>query len=219
MYTQTDVRGAGTLVILVLLCIAVFVTRCDPEEGTIEIRPEPAHAQERVTPQLALARVCASEIGLREPHPRECAAIHQMLLRRAATAYRGSSFEYAAARYSASVFNLERRDTRAYVAHLRPDGREPEGWPESVMVRQRDGTVLVRRHAPWHAFRERWLELYETAGLIIAGEIPSACPEAPDHWGMRSGIDLERALSAGWTEIACTRADGTPTRNAFWRIP
>ena len=67
---------------------------------------------------------------------------------------------------SLAVFDLTRRDTRAYVAHLSPDGREPAGWPAFVST----GRGMVR-HAPWSAYRARWLSLYEAAGRIVRGEI------------------------------------------------
>jgi hypothetical protein len=189
-----------------LLLFGLCVATCAPDcRGT---------SQERIPDQLVLARVCASEVGL-QGAPEECAAIHATLVGRAAGPYRGASFAYAAGRYSAGVFDIARRDGRAWVAHLRPDGHEPEGWP-TVITRQ--GTE--RRHAPWHAFRGRWMALYEAAGRVLAGEVTSACGgRVPDHWGMRTGVDWERATRAEWIELECTRADGSPTRNAFWRVP
>jgi hypothetical protein len=48
----------------------------------------------------------------------------------------------------------------------------------------------------------------------VRGEIESPCVGRVDHWGMRSGIDWERARRAGWEEVDCG-----DTRNAFWRVP
>lgn len=165
---------------------------------------------ERIDDQLALARVCASEIGFGGA-PDECAAIHDVLSRRASRW--DTSLSWAARTYSNRVFDRDRRDGRAYIAHLRPDGRRPEGWPEVTTVR-RGGASRVVRHAPWGAFRERWLGLYEAAGRIVRGEIRSPCRDAVDHWGMRHGVDMERARRAGWLEVDCG-----PTRNAFWHVP
>lgn len=214
--TPRPVTGNHWLWGLWALCLLIStgLVRCDTEELEVEIRPEPAAAQDQLTPQLALARVCASELGF-DGALEECAAIYAVLVRRGREHYHSADFVYAARTYSNSVFDLERRDGRAYVAHLRPDGREPAGWPAYVSTRR--GMV---RHAPWTAYRARWLALYEGAGAVVRGEIPNACAgDAADHWGMRGGVDLERATRAGWIEIDCRREDGTPTRNAFWRVP
>lgn len=165
---------------------------------------------ERIDDQLALARVCASEIGL-SGSALECAAIHDVLARRARRW--DTTLAWAARTYSDRVFDRERRDRRAWIAHLRPDGRMPAGWPETTTVR-RDGAERVVRHAPWGAFRRRWLRLYGEAGRIVRGEIASPCQASVDHWGMRHGIDMERARRAGWSEVDCG-----PTRNAFWHVP
>lgn len=169
-----------------------------------------AQHRERIDDQLALARVCASEIGFSGAFD-ECAAIHDVLTRRASRW--DTTVAWAARAYSNRVFDRERRDRRAWIAHLRPDGRRPDGWPEMTTVR-RGGASRVVRHAPWGAYRDRWLELYEAAGRIVRGEIRSPCRGAVDHWGMRHGVDMERARRAGWTEVECGG-----TRNAFWRVP
>jgi hypothetical protein len=96
---------------------------------------------------------------------------------------------------------------------LRPDGSEPARWP-TMIVALREGVHRVLPHAPWEVFRVRWLRLYADAGRVVRGQQPCPCEFPVDHWGMRSGIDLERAQRAGWIEVACG-----PTRNAFWRIP
>jgi hypothetical protein len=169
-----------------------------------------AQYEPRITDQLALARVCASELGF-DGAVEECAAIHQVLTGRARRLE--TSFRSAARIYSDRVFDRERRDTRAYVAGLRPDGRRPSGWPDLVTVR-RGGVSRVVRHAPWGHYRARWLRLYEDAGRIVRGEVTSPCQGEVDHWGMRHGVDMERARRAGWTEVDCG-----PTNNAFWRVP
>jgi hypothetical protein len=175
--------------------------------------PSIAEAQavtEYISPQLALARVCASEIGL-TGSPEECAAIHSVIRRRADRM--GWSFIWAIRAYSTRVFDRERSDPRQWVAHLRADGRQPAGWPTSITVRRR-GEARVVRHAPWGAYRERWLTLYRAAGQIVRGEIHPQCQRPVDHWGMRHGVDFERAQRAGWDEVDCGE-----TRNAFWAVP
>lgn len=174
------------------------------------VEPRSDRREPRVDSQLALARVCASEIGL-TGEPSECAAIHDVLTRRAERSR--ASLLWMARAYSNRVFDRDRRDARAWVAHLRPDGRRPDGWPTVVTVRRR-GEVRTVRYAPWAAYRERWLALYDAAGLIVQGEIRSQCEAPVDHWGARHGVDWERAQRAGWEEVDCG-----DTRNAFWRVP
>lgn len=179
------------------VAIGILIAACAARALSQESAPPP-----RIGDQLALARVCASEVGIRivnEASIRECAAIAAVLRGRS------SGIESGARRYSGRVFDLERRDRRAYVAFLRPDGREPAHWPAY-------GT-RGRRHAPWGAFRDRWLALYHAAGEIVQGRLEHACSSVPDHWGARYGVDLERARRAGWTEADCGE-----TRNAFWLV-
>lgn len=176
----------------------------DPLDQPAErVAPEP-----RITDQLALARVCASEIGLHWVVPAagattpaflECAAIARVLRGRA------SSIRSGAQRYSRRVFDRTRAGRRAWLVHLRPDGRRPLHWPDA-------------RVANWSYSRRRWLALYEAAGRIVRGELVDVCASDIDHWGMRSGVDLERAVRFGWTEVDCAAGDAV-TRNAFWHVP
>lgn len=157
----------------------------------------PVRGQERLDDQLALARVCASELGLHsgataETHV-ECAAIARVLRGRA------SSIRSGALRYSRRVFDLSRTGPRAWLVHLRPDGREPRHWPD-------------RRVANWSYYRHRWLALYEAAGRIVRGDLVDACVEAPDHWG--GAMDRARAERLGLIRIDCG-----PTRNDFYIVP
>lgn len=194
-------RGRASIAIVVS-CLTLL--HGDPVDA------QPAPRAPRISDQLALARVCASEVGL-SGSPEECAAIHEVLSQLADRWE--ASVAWAARTYSNRVFSPDRRDPRAWVAGLRPDGRRPANWPQRVHVR-RDGVERVVQHAPWAAFRDRWLGLYETAGRIVRREIRSQCREQPHHWGMRHGVDLERAQRAGWREIDCGE-----TRNAFWLVP
>lgn len=58
----------------------------------------------------------------------------------------------------------------------------------------------------------RFAGLIAVADAVIRGEIPHRCPMHPQHWGMRSGIDLRRALAFGWRRLDC----GDGVRNFFW---
>jgi hypothetical protein len=206
--TRVALVLAGGLALVPGASSAVYA---QPAEQTAATEPRATSRFEpRVTPQLAMARICASEIGL-TGSAEECAAIHDVLSRRAERL--GMTFITMARAYSGRVFDPERSDPRAWIAHLRPDGRTPTGWPTEVRVR-RGGETQVVRHAPWGAYRGRWLTLYEAAGQVVRGEIESPCEGPVDHWGMRSGVDWERARRAGWDEVNCGE-----TRNAFWRVP
>lgn len=154
----------------------------------------PVAAQSRRIPDaLALARVCASEGGLLVAE-HECAAIAAVLRSRCPEC----SLATSARAYSGRVFDLTRDDPRAWVAHLREDGREPARW-----------SVL----ASWSAHRANWLRILEAAERIVRGELTASCE--PHHWGASYGIDLERALRAGWLRVDC----GEGVRNLFWRRP
>lgn len=165
-----------------------------------------------ITPQLALARICASEEGI-ERLTDGCAAIHTVLVRGAAR--RHMSYVAYAHAYSSGVFDGDGR--RPWLADLQADGRQPARWPLLITRRVR-GHVVVRRHAPWSLYRDAWLALYAHAGLIIRGEIVPLCDALPDHWGSPTiAIDRERAtrfIAAGnWEAVTCG-----DTNNAFFRI-
>lgn len=170
----------------------------------------PAHAQ-RTEDVHALVTVCVSEIGF-DGDPRECAALHGVLARRAERF--GMRFASFARVYSDRAFDRGRRDDRAYVAHLELDCREPAFWPTTVVVAPRGaGPLQVRQHAPWRAYRQRCRNLVALAREILRGAIGDPCAAA--HWGARYGVDLERARRAGWVEV-CTEYR---FRNAFWAVP
>lgn len=170
-----------------------------------------AIAQVRMTPQLALARICASEEGL-ERLTTGCAAIHQVLLRGAQRNH--MSYVAFAMAYSPGVFDGSRG--RAWLADLDPSGTQPLRWPR-VVTRQRGGHVEVRQVPPWRHYRQLWLDLYAHAGLILRGEIVDFCESPPDNWGSPNlrpdRENAERAIAAGrWEVVRCG-----DTRNAFFR--
>lgn len=151
----------------------------------------PAAAQ-RVDDQLALARVAVSEAGLLATDD-EVAAIGAVLRSRCERC----RIATVARQYSSRVFDLERRDSRAWVAFLDPSGRRPAHWPEV---------------ASWSRFRARWLAVYETAGRVVRGDLEHRCTETPRHWG--GPMDAARAARMGLVRIDCG-----DTRNDFYRLP
>jgi len=50
------------------------------------------------------------------------------------------------------------------------------------------------------------------AEQFLGGTLPDPCPNAM-HWGMRTGIDHERALRARWKPATCAQK----MANDFWR--
>ena len=145
--------------------------------------------------ELALARVCISEIGW-EPGE-ECAAIHAVIVDRAERM--GIPYMQALCAYASRSCSPGRTDARRWIAHLDASLERPDGWPASL---------------PWSRYRERWAAALDLAGHVLGGRVTSPCELAPHHWGMPHGIDLERARLAGWERVSCPGA-----RNAYWRDP
>lgn len=164
----------------------------------------PADAQ-HVPDYLLLARICVHEAGWEQEA--DCAAIHQVLV---AGAER-EDLSYRTYAYNYSGRALRGETSRAWVANLREDGREPDGWPETVIVRDGD-SVSVEPHAPWGMYRERWLRTIEIARGVIAGSITAACAEPVHDWGGR--VDRGRARRLGLVEVDCGE-----TRNDFYARP
>lgn len=87
-----------------------------------------------------------------------------------------------------------RRTSRAYLLDLSRRLVRPASWPRARFD------------------RDAWSRLLDIADRVVRGELTDRCSERPAFWGMRHGIDLERALRAGWTRVDC----GTGVRNFFW---
>lgn len=170
-----------------------------------------ALAQPRVTRQLALARICASEEGW-DRLTDGCAAIHAVITRGAARSH--ISYLAFAQAYSPGVFDGSRG--RPWLAELDGAGTEPTRWPRFV-TRTVRGHVVVQPHPGWRVYRDRWLALYDHAGLIIEGQIWDRCESPPDNWGSPrlrpDRRNAERAIERGrWEVVRCGE-----TRNAFFR--
>lgn len=164
-----------------------------------------ADAQGRASDTLLLARICVHESGWESPL--DCAAIHQVLV--AGSEREGMSYRSYAFAYSGRALRGE--TLRSWVAHLREDGREPLNWPRSVTVR-RGEELRVEPHAPWGAFRDRWLTTLETARMVMSGELRSSCVTPPHDWGGR--VDRARARRLGLIRIECGE-----THNDFYLRP
>lgn len=182
----------ASLVFATSMPVGAQPTPVDPPGTPVDIAPNPRRSAED---QLSLARVAVSEGGLLVSDA-EVAALAAVLRARCAEC----SLTTSARQYSDRVFDLTRRDSRAWVAFLEPSGREPAHWPEV---------------ASWTVLRARWLRVYEAAGRVVRGEVVHECASPVHHWGAPYGGDLERATRAGWTRVNC----GEGVRNAFWNVP
>jgi hypothetical protein len=172
----------------------------------------------RISDQLALARICASEAGLPERRPEggwrffdDCPAIYAAIdFGARQTDMRWQSFARA---YSRRVMSQTITGPRAWVAHLEASGAEPSGWPTVVTRLRRDGTASVEPHPPWRAYREAWRALYEHAGEVLAGRVTAPCEGPVSDWGSPE-LDHDRAVRLGLIPVMC----GT-THNEFWLRP
>lgn len=192
---------------LVLIGGILTISAAVPTSGQRTERP-------RLTPQLALATLTWSEAGLVTRTVAEdgtvtwsddgdMRGIHAVLLRGSERA--GVSYLRFAALYARRLIGRQGSINREWLWDLRPDGREPARWPTTVTVRRR-GVVEVRRHAPWSAFRERWLNTYERAGEVVRLGLDTwadwgVCTEPPDDWG--GDMDHERAMRIGLVQLDC----------------
>jgi hypothetical protein len=165
-----------------------------------------------LTPELALARICASEADIQITD--DCAAIHQVLVRGART--RHIDFVTYAVMYADSVFDGS--GSRPWLMELDEEGSRPSRWPR-MTHRRVGGHIEVRPNTSWEGtYRARWLRLLGHARRIVAGHVRSACVLPPDHWGSPTLYSdrhrADRAMAQGvWVQIACG-----DTRNSFYRI-
>ncbi len=155
-----------------------------------------ARAQRRDS-GLDLARLVAHEASL-DAHPDEVAAIALAATSRCEGCSIGTAVRVASRRFFAGT------TSRPYYLELRRDGRAPASWPSA---------------ASWSRWRPQWLALLAAADAVVAGERRHACEsDGVTFWGMRGGIDLERAIRNEWVEVDCSSGD-EPTANAFYRLP
>ncbi|MFW6023950.1 MAG: hypothetical protein ACOC9O_04310 [Myxococcota bacterium] len=145
---------------------------------------------------LDLARITAGEVGV-DRVTDDAPAIYAVLARRAAR--RGVSWRVMARWYSGGHMDRSRTDGRRWVAHLRPDGWEPRGWPLG---------------ASWRLRRGVWLDLVDVCARVLLGEVRAPC--RPDHYGSTDPRlpDVHRARRAGWERVDCG-----DTLDGYWRVP
>lgn len=135
---------------------------------------------------VLLARVCIKEAGWEITD--DCTAIHAVIEKR--SKLRNVSYATMIQLYS------KKAPHRAYLEQLDRTAKKPLLWPDNIK---------------WFVlYRDKWLAVLAHADAAVSGGIAAPCD--PDHWGDSYG-DRTRALSNGWTQIACGNS-----RNEFWQV-
>ena len=160
------------------------------------------NAQESDEAALVLAQAFVAEAGF--DAPQDHAAIAHVLGRNAERI--GIPLTDYAIRYvsllrvNADGRHVVQSERAFWVRGLALDAHRPDGWPANLS---------------WAAHVDRWLATVERARAYLRGELADPCArEAPQHWGARTGRDMERATRAGWVLARCSAG----TRNAVWRV-
>ena len=140
---------------------------------------------------LAIAMVAEAGWDAAEDH----AAIAHVLRKRAER--RGVTLQQQAVEY-VSAFKVATPRSRWLLA-LNLDATKPDGWPEQLS---------------WSSHIPLWLAVVERSRAFLAGTVADPCSAGVVHWGMRGGVDQERARRAGMVLARCS----SRTRNAFYRV-
>lgn len=174
-----------------------------------------APMRSRLSPALALARICVSEAGWDCFTTGDGYAIHEVLLRGAER--HAMTYSTFARTYSPRAVGDHPGRLRPWIGGLREDGDEPYSWPRITTRPRRDGMVGVEPHPPWSSYRERWLGVLAQArevALWTLGDVEEwGLCEGPVHdWG--GAMDRARAERIGLIEVECG-----DTSNDFYARP
>lgn len=175
-----------------------------------------AQVRVRVSPALALARICVSEAGWDCFTSGDGLAIHEVLLRGAAR--EGMGYVAFATAYAGRVMGARPHDSvrLRWVGSLREDGREPDYWPDSVVVGRSDGLVHYGPGPSWSRYRAAWLAVLararEVVGLTLVDTSWSPCVSEVHDWG--GSMDRLRAARIGLIPVECGE-----TANDFYARP
>jgi hypothetical protein len=171
----------------------------------------------RLSPALALARICVSEAGWNCFDSGDGLAIHEVILRGAAR--HDMSYSGFARSYS-SAAGRERRhlsERMRWIRELSATGAAPPSWPTHRHIR-REGRVEVRPSIPWSHYRESWMAVVERAQEVVGRyaldniRVWGICASPVHDWG--GAMDRERANRIGLIEVECGE-----TRNDFYARP
>jgi len=174
-----------------------------------------------LTPALALARLCVSEAGWGCFDTEDGMGIHEVLLRGSdRQSIRYTSFARA---YARRLFGARPHDVARlrWVGELNEAGTAPPSWP-TVVTRRVRGEVRVEEHAPWAAYRERWLAVLERARVVVETmtldniDEWGVCDMRVHDWG--GWMDRDRAARIGLVPVRCGTTD-EGTSNDFYCRP
>lgn len=187
----------GCLTIALLAALGVLLVA-----GAALAQPCPSAPDE-----LVLARLTVHEAGWEAEA--DARAIYRAIESVAARA--GTSWARAACLHSGRALRGE--TSRPWVAELALDGREPAHWPRTRTV-CRDGSCRVVEHAPWSAFRDRWLATLELAAFVIGHAAGTYVDCAPETWGSHEDVMGRDGRTPGvvWIDVDCGE-----THNRFGR--
>jgi hypothetical protein len=205
--------SAQTQLALVLVAFVTFVT--------VRACGAAAQGPARMSPELALARLCVSEAGWTCWETGDGLGIHEVMLR--GSARTGLRYETYARSYARRLFGARPHDLPRlrWVGQMEPSGAEPSAWPRSMTRRVR-GSVRVEPHAPWSAYRARWLAVLARAREVMS-ELTlddvdewGVCDRPVHDWG--GWMDRARAERIGLVPVDCGLSGGS-TRNDFYCRP
>lgn len=198
-------KNIGLVTMLALLFVATAL-------------PVRSQQVESISPALALARLCQSEAGWDCWTTGDGYAIHEVILRGAAREQmRYTTFARA---YAQRLFGARPHDSArlAWSSQLNERGTAPPSWPRYAgSGRTVNGTVTLTPHAPWGAFRARWMAVLDRAREVATWTLDDAhewsvCDAEVHDWG--GTMDRLRAQRIGLIEVDCG-----DTRNDFYARP
>lgn len=177
--------------------------------------PASAQTRQRISPELALARICVSEAGWECFESGDGYAIHEVLLR-GSERHDISYVSYARAYSGRAVGSKPYIGQRVWIPFLVESGDEPHNWRVPLLRRQ-GGVTRVINPPPWSQYRARWLAVLEYARRVVRMSLSDIsewghCAEEVHDWG--GSMDRDRARRLGLIEVSCGG-----TQNFFYRRP
>lgn len=171
----------------------------------------------RISPALALARVCVSEANWDCFETGDGLAIHEVLLRGADR--HGMSYTSFAAAYSGRVVGTRTPTTTRgrWIRELDESGEAPSSWPTHI-TRRVGGAAHVRPMLPWAHYRESWMAVLERARQAVRDYTLDnitdwgVCASPVHDWG--GSMDRGRAERLRLIEVECGE-----TSNDFYARP
>ena len=187
---------------------------------TVFMASVPVGAQSRegrMSPTLALARICVSEAGWACWETGDGLGIHEVILRgadRHDMSYTGFARSYSSAAGRERTHLSERM---RWIRELNERGDAPPSWPTQRYVRRGDA-VEIRPNIPWSRYRESWMAVLARAEEVVRRYqldnigVWGVCTSPVHDWG--GAMDRERANRIGLIEVECGE-----TSNDFYARP